>query len=137
MFPIRNGLKKGEALSLLLFNFALAYAFSRVQVIQDGLKLNGTHQLLVYDDDVNILGGSILTRTIKENAEAFVVASKEIGLDVNADKTKYMVMSRDQHAGRRHNMKIVNSSFERVEEFKYLGTTLTNQILFGKKLRSN
>jgi hypothetical protein len=72
-----------------------------------------------------ISGGSV--HTIKENAEALVVASKEIGLDVNSDKTKYMVMCRDQTAGRSHTMKIDNSSFERVEEFKYLGTTLMNQ----------
>ena len=63
---------------------------SRVQVIQDGLKLNGTHQLLVYAND-NILGGS--AHTIKENVEALVVVNKETGLVVNADKTKYMVMS--------------------------------------------
>ena len=51
------------------------------------------------------------------------MASKEIGLEVNADKTNYMVMSRDQNAGRSHNMRIDNRSFERVEEFKYLGRT--------------
>ena len=56
-----------------------------------------THQLLVYADDVNILGGSV--HTVQENAEALVVASKEIGLEVNAHKTKYMVMSRDQNTG--------------------------------------
>jgi hypothetical protein len=55
------------------------------------LKLNGTHQLLVYDDDVNILGGHI--HTVKENAKALVLAGKENGLEVNVDKTKYMVMS--------------------------------------------
>ena len=125
MFPIRNGLKQGDALSPLLFNFALEYAISRVQVNQDGLKLNGTHQLLVYADDVNILGGSV--HTVKRNAEALVAATKEIGLEVNADKTKCMIMSRDQNAGRNHSMKTDNNSFERVEEFKYLGTTLTNQ----------
>jgi len=109
----------------MLFNFALEYAIRRVQVNQDGLKLNGTHQLLVYADDVNILGGSI--HTLRENAETLVAATGEIGLEVSADKTKYMVMSRDQNAGRIHSVRIDNSTFERVEEFKYLGTTLTNQ----------
>ena len=97
MFPIRNGLKQGDAQSPLLFNFNLEYAIRRVQVNQDGFKFNGTHQLLVYADDVNILGGSV--DTIKENAEAMIVASKENGLEVNADKTNYTVISRDQNAG--------------------------------------
>ena len=56
-----------------------------------------THQLLVYADDVNILGGSV--HTVKENAEALVVANREIGLEVNADKTKFMIVSGDQNVG--------------------------------------
>jgi len=84
-FPFRNGLKQGDALSPLLFNFALEYAIKRVQVNKEGLKLNATHQLLAYADDVNILGGGI--HTLKENAEALVAATREIGLEVSADKT--------------------------------------------------
>jgi len=133
-FPIRNGLKQGDALSPLLFNFALEWDIRRVQVNQDGLKLNGTHQFLAYADDVYILGGSI--RAVKENAVALVVAAKEIRLEVNADKTKYMVMSRDQNAGRTHSMKTDNSSFERVDEFKYLETTSTNKNSIQEEIKS-
>jgi hypothetical protein len=64
------------------------------------------------------------------------VASKETGLDVNADKTKYMVMSLGQNAGRSHNMKTENRSFEIVEEFKYLGTNLPNQNSIQEKIQS-
>ena len=68
------------------------------------------------------------------------MASKEIGLEVNADKTKYMVMSRDQNAGRSHSIKTDNISFERVEDFKYLGTILTNkndiQVEIKRRLKS-
>ena len=63
-FPVWNGLRQGDALSPMLFNFALEYAIRRVQVNQDGLKLNGTHQFLAYADDVNILGGG--THTLQE-----------------------------------------------------------------------
>jgi hypothetical protein len=77
MFPIRNVLKKGDALSPFLFNVALEYAIKRVQVIQDGLKLNGTHQFLAYVDDFNVLRGNV--HTVKESAEALVLATKDIG----------------------------------------------------------
>jgi len=106
------------------FNFALEYAILRVQVNQNDLKFNGTHQLLVYGDDVGTLGGSVLT--LKKNTNALVVASKEIGLEVNAERSEYMGMSRDQNSGQNHNIKLDNKSFERVEQFKYLVTTLTN-----------
>ena len=80
------------------------------------------------------MGGSV--HTIKENAEALVVASKEIGVEVNVDKIKYIVLSRVRNAGRSHSVKSDNSSFERVEEFKYLGTTLTNQNSIREKIQS-
>jgi hypothetical protein len=84
-------------------------------------------------DDFNILGGSI--HTVKENAEALVAATKETGLEVSADKTKYMVMSRDQNAGRIHSVRMDNCTFERVEEFKYLGTILTTQNFIAEEIK--
>ena len=134
MFPIRNGLKQGDALSSLLFNFALEHAIRRVQVNQDGLKLNGKHQFLAYVDGVNISGGRV--HTVKKNGEALVAATKEIGLEVNAHNTKYMTVFGDQNAGRIHSMKTDNSPTERVEEFKYLGTTVTNQNSIQREIRS-
>jgi len=118
----------------MLFNFPLEYAIRRVQVNQYFLKLNGTHHLLAYDNDVNILGGII--HTLKENAEALVAATREIGMEVSADKTKYMVMSRDQNAGRIHSVSIDNCTFERVEDLKYLGKNLTNQNSISKVIKS-
>ena len=74
------------------------YAIRRVQVNRNSLKLNGTHQLLAYVDDVIILAGSL--HNSKETAESLVAATREIRLEVSADKTKYMIMSLDQNVGR-------------------------------------
>ena len=80
------------------------------------------------------MGRSI--HTIKTNKEALVVASEEIGREVNANKTNYIVMSGDQNAGLSHSIKTDNSSHVRVEQFKYLGTTLTNQNSVQEEIKS-
>jgi hypothetical protein len=94
------GVQTFSALSPLLFSFALEHALSKVQEIQMVLKLNGTHQLLVYANDMNRLGDNV--DTIK-NTETLIDASKEVGLEVNAEKTKYMLLSPRQNAGQNHN----------------------------------
>ena len=83
------------ALSPLLFNFAVEYAIRRVQEFRLGLELKGKHQLLVYADGVNMLGENL--QTVRENAEIFIKASKDISLEVNSEKTNYKITSRLQN----------------------------------------
>jgi len=71
---------------------------------------------------------------VKSNRDALLLASKEIGIEVNADKTKYLITSRDQNAGRNHDIyRLITFP---MKEFQYLGTTLTNHFLLRKKLRA-
>jgi hypothetical protein len=93
-------------------NFVLEYAIRKVQEYQVGLKLNGTNQLLAYADDVNLLGDII--DTIKKNTETLIDASKEVGLEINVRKTKYILLYRHQNVGQSRDIKIVSRSFENV-----------------------
>jgi hypothetical protein len=113
-FPIQNGLKQGDAVSPLLYNSALEYAVRKVQENEVGLELNGTHQLLVY-----LLGNSV--NTIKDNSGTILKASRDIGLEINAEKTKYMIMSRHPNSGQNQNIRIANESFENVCKIQILG----------------
>jgi hypothetical protein len=91
------------------------------------------HQLLVYADDVNLLGDN--TDTIKKKTESLSDASKEVGLDVNAEKIKYMLLSHHQNVGHNHDMKITNRCFENVPKFIYLGMTVRSQNLIQEEIK--
>jgi hypothetical protein len=129
---VQNGLTQGDALSPLLSNLALVYATKKVQGNQVRLKLNGTHHMPVADED-NLLGDSI--DTIKKNAERLIGVNTEVWLEVNAEKTKYILLSRHQNAGQNQYISIANRSFENVAQFKYLGTTVTNQNLLQEEIK--
>jgi hypothetical protein len=107
---------KEDVLSPLLFNISLKYAIRNVQENQAGLKLNGTHQLLAYADDVNLLGYNM--DAVYKNEETLIGASKEVGLKINVEKTKYRLLSRHQNADQNRDIKIANKSFENVSQFK-------------------
>jgi hypothetical protein len=131
MFPIQNGLKQGDALPLPLFYYlALKYAIRKVREKQVGLKLNGTHHLLVYADDVYLLANNRCT--IKKHTETLIDANKEVSIKVSAEKTNYMLLSRHQNAGQNRDIKIANRYFESVTQFK---PTVTNQNLIQEEIK--
>jgi hypothetical protein len=123
-FPIQNGLKHEDALLPLPYNFSLEYAIRKGLQNQVGLEFSGTHPLLVYADDVNLLDDSI--NSIKENTKSLLEAIRNVRLEINAEMTKYMMMSCHPTSVQNRNIRIANESFENVAKFKYLGTTLTS-----------
>jgi hypothetical protein len=116
-----------------IFNFALEYAIRKVQENQVGLKLNGTHQLLVYEDGAKLHGDNI--DSINKNTETLIDASKEIGMEVNTEKTKYILLSHHKNAGQNHDIKTPKRSSENVAQFKYVRTPVTNRSLIQEEIK--
>jgi hypothetical protein len=105
-FTIQNVKKQGGALLPLLCNVALEYAIRKVHENQMELKLNGSHQLLAYANDVNLLVGNI--DPVRKTARTLMCASKEVGLEINIEKTKCMLFTRLLNAGKNRDIKIAN-----------------------------
>jgi hypothetical protein len=118
---------------VIAFELALEYAIKKIQENQVGPKLNGTHQLPIYADDLNLLVDNI--DTTKKITETLIDASKEFCLEVNGKKHKYMLLSRQQNAGQNHDIKIANRMSENLAQFKYLGTTVTNQNFIQEEIK--
>jgi ribosomal protein S2 len=88
---------------------------------------------MFYADDVNLLGDN--RDAINKNMETLIDAIKEVGLEVNTEKTKYMLLSRHKNAGQSYELKIANRCFENMAKFRYLGTTITNQTLIQEEIK--
>jgi hypothetical protein len=88
---------------------------------------------MVAADNVNLLGDN--TDTIKKNTETLIDVSKEVGLEVNTERTKCMLLSRHQNSGQNHNIKIANRSFENAAKLKYLGMRVTNRNLIQEEIK--
>jgi hypothetical protein len=127
-----SSLGRGDALSPFLFNCASEYAIREGSGKPEGLVIKWYISASIYADDVNTFGGSV--HIINKNTETLVVIRKEIALKVNAEKTKYVVMFREENAGQNYNIIRNSKSFERVKQFKYLGTILKNQNSFQKEI---
>jgi hypothetical protein len=117
-FDIQNGLKQGDALSPLLFNFASEYDIRNVRKSQVALTLNWTNLLLVYADVMNLFGDNI--NPMKKNTDSLTDASKEVGIEINEKKSNFIFQSRYHNAWQNHNMKTANISLENVAQLNIL-----------------
>ena len=131
-FQIYNGLKQGDALFPLPFNFALECAIRSMQGNREGSELNGINQLLVYANDVAFLRDS--EEVLLSNTHTLLSSAKDIGLEVNIDKTKYIITRREKLNGNGH-LTTDEGDFEKLSEFKYLGELITENNEVGKEVK--
>jgi hypothetical protein len=118
----------------LLFNFAFEYVIRKVPVNQVGLILNWTYKLLVYADGVNLLRYNI--DTINRSTEKINDASEEVDLEVNTEKTNYMLLCHHQNAGQNHDIKTADRSFKMWYSSNIWGRIITNQNLIQEGIKT-
>ena len=131
-FEIRDGLKQGDGLSTTLFNLTLEYVVRKLQSGDPGVTLNGTTQILGYADDLDLLGDS--REAVQINTRILLDAAKETGLEINEEKTKYMVMDRLGTSQEMGDLQVGRHTFEKVSEFRYLGTTVNDKNEIGTEI---
>jgi hypothetical protein len=134
-FKVDRGLKQGNVISAILFNIVLEYVISRLTITPKGIIFNKMTEFIAYADDTVLLGRSV--NYLKETLEELKQGAKKVGLEINQDKTKYMIMSRNKDKWQKvQDFTSGEVSYERVDTFKYLGSVLNEENDIGLEIRS-
>jgi hypothetical protein len=130
------GLRQGDAISPVLFNIVLKKVVREAALDKEGVKLGENNiGILAYADDIVLMADS--KDKLKEQSKQLINAAKRVGLEINAEKTEYMVVQRHEQIGCRNEvLEVENYKFKRVQQFKYLGTLITQQNEIGTEIKA-
>ncbi|KAL4084379.1 hypothetical protein QTP88_028202 [Uroleucon formosanum] len=134
--PMTTGLRQGDAISPVLFNIVLEKVVREAALDKEGVKLGKNNiGILAYADDIVLMAES--KDKLKEESKQLINAAKRVGLEINAEKTEYMVVQRHEQIGCRNEvLEVENYKFKRVQQFKYLGTLITQPNEIGTKIKA-